>query len=64
MWFTQVLSNGFDGVTVKKSKNRYFSTHWEWKDRGVYFAFEGGDNNGRWRAMAQEAVELAAGGRR
>src|SRR5215470_4427921 len=24
MWFTQVLSNGFDGVTVKKSKNRYF----------------------------------------
>jgi hypothetical protein len=64
MWFTQVLSTGFDGVTVKKAKNRYFSTHWEWKDRGVYFAFEGGDNNGRWRAMAQEAVELAAGGRK
>jgi hypothetical protein len=63
MWFTQVLSNGFDGVTVKKAKNRYFSTHWEWKDRAVYFAFEGGDNNGRWRAMAQEAVELAAGSR-
>ncbi len=64
MWFTQVLSNGFDGVTVKKSKNRYFSTHWEWKDRAVYFAFEGGDNNGRWRAMAKEAVKLAAGGRK
>ena len=64
MWFTQVLSNGFDGVTVKKPKNRYFSTHWEWKDRAVYFAFEGGDNNGRWRAMAKEAVELAAGGRK
>jgi len=64
MWFTQVLSNGFDGVTVKKPKNRYFSTHWAWKDRAVYFAFEGGDNNGRWRAMAKEAVELAAGGRR
>jgi hypothetical protein len=64
MWFTQVLSNGFDGVTVKKAKNRYFSTHWEWEDRAVYFAFEGGDNNGRWRAMAQEAVELAAGGRK
>jgi hypothetical protein len=64
MWFTQVLSNGFDGVTVKKPRNRYFSTHWEWKDRAVYFAFEGGDNNGRWRAMAKEAVELAAGGRK
>jgi hypothetical protein len=64
MWFTQVLSNGFDGVTVKKPKNRYFSTHWEWKDRAVYFAFEGGDNNGRWRAMAKEAVKLVAGGRK
>ena len=64
MWFTQVLSNGFDGVTVNKPKNRYFSTHWEWKDRAVYFAFEGGDNNGRWRAMAREAVELTAGGRK
>lgn len=64
MWFTQVLSNGFDGVTVKKPKHRYFSTQWEWKDRAVYFAFEGGDNNGRWRAMAKEAVELAAGGGR
>jgi hypothetical protein len=64
MWFTQVLSDGFNGVTVKKSKNRYFSTHWEWKDRAVYFAFEGGDNNGRWRAMAKEAVNLAAGGRK
>jgi hypothetical protein len=64
MWFTQVLGNGFDGVTVKKPKNRYFTTYWEWKDRAVYFAFEGGDNNGRWRAMAKEAVELAAGGRK
>jgi hypothetical protein len=64
MWFTQVLSDGFDGVTLKKPKNRYFSTQWEWKDRGVYFAFEGGDNNGRWRAMAKEAVELAAGARK
>jgi hypothetical protein len=64
MWFTQVLSKGFDGVTVKKAKNRYFSTHWEWKDQAVYFAFESGDNNGRWRAMAQEAVQLAAGGRK
>lgn len=24
MWFTQALSNGFDGVTVNKPKNRYF----------------------------------------
>jgi hypothetical protein len=64
MWFSQVLSDGFNGMTVKKAKNRYFSTHWEWKDRAVYFALEGGDNNGRWRAMAQEAVRLAAGGRK
>jgi hypothetical protein len=64
MWFTRVLSNDFDGVTVKKPKNRYFSTQWECKDRAVYFAFEGGDNNGRWRAMAKEAVELAASGRK
>jgi hypothetical protein len=63
MWFTQVLIDGFDGVKVKKPKNRYFSTQWEWKDRSVYFAFEGGDNNSRWRAMAKEAVDLAAGGR-
>lgn len=64
MWFTQVLIEGFDGVKVKKPKNRYFSTQWEWKDRSIYFAFEGGDNNGRWRAMAKEAVELAAEGRK
>ena len=64
MWFTQVLSDGFDGVTVKKPQNRYFSTQWEWKDRAVYFAFEGGDNNGRWRAMANEAVALAGDGRK
>jgi hypothetical protein len=64
MWFIQVLSNDFDGVTVKKLKNRYFSTQWQWKDRALYFAFEGGDNNGRWRAMAKEAVELAASGRK
>jgi hypothetical protein len=64
MWFTQVLSDRFHGLTVKKLKNRYFSTQWEWKDQAVYFAFEGGDNNGRWRAMAKEAVELAAGGRK
>ncbi len=64
MWFTQVLSDRFNGLIVKKPKNRYFSTQWEWRDRAVYFAFEGGDNNGRWRAMAKEAVELAAGGRK
>ena len=64
MWFAQVLSDGFDGVTVKRPKNRYFSTHWEWKDRAVYFAFEGGDNNGRWRAIAREAVDLTASGRK
>jgi hypothetical protein len=62
MWFTQVLVKGFEGVNVKKAGNRYFSTQWQWKDRSIYFAFEGGDNNGRWRAMANEAVKLAAGG--
>jgi hypothetical protein len=62
MWFTQVLIEGFDGVKVKRPRNRYFSTQWEWKHRSVYFAFEGGDNNGRWRAMAKEAAALAGKG--
>ncbi len=62
MWFTQVLIEGFDGVKVTKAANRYFSTQWGWKDRSVHFAFEGGDHNGRWRALAREAVQLAKGG--
>jgi hypothetical protein len=64
MWFTQVVSDRFNGLMVRRPKNRYFSTQWEWKDRAVYFAFEGGDNNGRWRAMAKEAVDLLTGGRK
>lgn len=59
MWFTQVLIDGFDGVKVRKPRSRYFSIQWEWKDRSVHFAFEGGDHNGRWRAIAKDAVELA-----
>jgi hypothetical protein len=59
MWLAQVLADGFDGITISKPKLRYFSVQWDWPDGAVYFAFEGGDNNARWRAIASEAVGLA-----
>ncbi|MGH6839905.1 MAG: hypothetical protein ACREDT_14120 [Methylocella sp.] len=58
MWFVQTLVEGFDGVMVAKPKQKYFSTQWDWTNRSVYFAFEGGDHNARWRAIAKEAVVL------
>jgi hypothetical protein len=58
MWFAQVLIQGYDGVMVAKPKQKYFSIQWDWTDRSVYFAFEGGDHNARWRAIAREAVML------
>jgi hypothetical protein len=58
MWFAQVLIQSYDGVMVAKPKQKYFSIQWDWTDRSVYFAFEGGDHNARWRAIAREAVML------
>jgi hypothetical protein len=59
MWFVQVLAVGYDRVAISKTKRRYFAVHWEWPDRSVYFAFEGGDHHARWTAIAREAVVLA-----
>jgi hypothetical protein len=61
MWFAQVLIQGYDGVIVTKPKQRYFAIQWDWTGRSVYFAFEGGDHNARWRAIATEAVMLGNG---
>jgi hypothetical protein len=61
MWFTQVLIKGFDGVTVSKPQYRYFSTEWARQGQSVHFAFEGGEHNRRWAAIARQAERLAVG---
>ncbi len=58
MWFVQVLAQGYDGVSVERPKERYFSVQWDWTDRSVYFAFEGGDHHARWGAIAREAMTM------
>jgi hypothetical protein len=60
MWFAEFLVTGFDGVKVLKTAKRYFSVQWEWPDRSIYFAFEAGHHNARWRAIADEAKLLAS----
>ncbi len=60
MWFAQVLIQGFEGVEVTRTRHKYFSTRWAWNNRSVYFAFEGGHHNATWRAIANEAMKLAA----
>jgi hypothetical protein len=60
MWFAQVLALGYDGVEIRRTDYRYFSVHWAWPDRSVYFAFEGGDHHARWTAIAKEAVVLSS----
>jgi hypothetical protein len=59
MWFAQELVKGYDGVTVEKANNKYFSVSWNWPERAVLFAFEEGDNSNRWRAIANEAKSLS-----
>ncbi len=63
MWFAEVLAGGHEGVTIKTTANRYFAIRWAWPNRSTYFAFEGGDNNARWRAIAKEAIELSKSGK-
>ncbi len=60
MWFAQDLAKGHESVAIHKIGARYFTVQWAWQDRSVYFAFEGGDNNARWRAIAREAMALSA----
>src|SRR5262249_9762746 len=59
MWFAQALAEGYDGVAIHKTGKRYFAVQWAWPDLSIYFAFESGDNNARWRAIAREAIMLA-----
>jgi hypothetical protein len=58
MWFTEALAAGFRDVEIRKTRGRYFTVEWAWSDRSIYFAFESGDNNARWRAIARDAVAL------
>ena len=60
MWFAKDVGQAIEGVSVgRTSGRRYFSFAWNWPDRCVYFAFEGGDHWRRWRAIADEAVGMA-----
>ena len=59
MWFAQALAAGYEGVTIRNTRDRYFTLQWAWPDRSVYFAFEAGDHNARWRAIAREAIALS-----
>ena len=63
MWFAKDVGQAINGVSVgRTSGRRYFSLAWNWPDRCVYFAFEGGDHWRRWKAIADEAIALAEGG--
>jgi hypothetical protein len=64
MWFVQALAEGYDGVAIRKTSGRYFTVQWAWPNRSIYFAFEAGDNNARWRAIARDGVNLAGSAKR
>ena len=59
MWLAQALAEGYECVAIHKTGERYFAVQWVWPERSIYFAFEGGDNNARWRAIAREAIALS-----
>jgi hypothetical protein len=60
MWFAKDVGQAIEGVCVgRTSGRRYFSFEWNWPDRCVYFAFEGGDHWRRWKAIADEAIAMA-----
>ena len=60
MWFAKDVGQGIRGANVgRTSGRRYFSLAWNWPDRCVYFAFEGGDHWRRWKAIADEAIAMA-----
>jgi hypothetical protein len=62
MWFVKDIAQGHSGVSIMRPSNcKYFSIAWEWPDRSVCFAFEGGDNSQRWRGIANEAIKTAKG---
>jgi hypothetical protein len=60
MWFAKDVGQAIKGVSVARTTTRrYFSFEWNWPDRCVYFAFEGGDHWRRWKAIADEAIAMA-----
>jgi hypothetical protein len=60
MWFTQKLMDGVKDIAVSKvAANKWFSTKWTQGDAAIYFAFEGGDNSARWKAIANDAICIA-----
>jgi hypothetical protein len=60
MWFVKDVGQAIEGVNIRRtSGRRYFSFEWNWPDRCVYFAFEGGDHWRRWKAIADEATAIA-----
>jgi hypothetical protein len=64
MWFAQALAEGYERVAIRKIAKRYFTVQWVWPDRSIYFAFESGDHNARWRAIAKEAIALGGSAER
>jgi hypothetical protein len=64
MWFAQALAEAYKQVAIRRTGERYFTVQWSWPDRMVYFGFEGGDNNARWRAIAREATTLSGSAKR
>jgi hypothetical protein len=64
MWFAEALAAGYGDVEIRRTRGRYFAIAWAWPDRSVYFAFESGDNNARWRAIVRDATSLIGPGGR
>jgi hypothetical protein len=60
MWVVETMAQNMDEVSVSRIGRRYFSVRWKWPDRSINFAFEAGHHNARWRAIAREAIGLAA----
>jgi hypothetical protein len=59
MWFAKDIGQALSGVTVGRTVGlRYFSLAWDWPDRRVCFAFEGGDHWRRWKSIADEALRM------
>jgi hypothetical protein len=60
MWFAKDVGQGLAGISIRRLANhRYFSLEWDFSDRCVCFAFEGGDHWNRWRSIADEALALS-----
>lgn len=64
MWFAQALAEGYESVGIRTTGERYFAVQWAWPDRSIYFAFESGDHNATWRAIARDAIALAGSAKR